>query len=543
MLIGNELRDFIIKATAEAVTVNSSLDNWAKSIGVHLWKNQLEILDTILNPAIKNIAITAARGAGKTFIISIACIKLCIENRGYRVLLFGPKAELASRILADGIRPLCLNNPILSAEVDWDVCTKKEFRFKNGSWVRCLGASETTQVEGYHADMIVTDESHQISTQFYNLRVSPMNSDSKNPKNIKIGITMYDNHFRQSCKSPKWKWLNYPWYKCENIYNPNDLININGVDYPHDIVDRMPLSMKLKRWPNNPEVQFESSIGMSEEDFKTQYEMQWVDSISGLLTGEDQAKLEGDHDYLYCGLPDETYYFGLDCAGGSLIREGVDRDYTELVIGRITENHQKQVVALYQWQGDLTVQVEEIMHIITNVFPCAFGCADYSTMGTAIVDQFLSKHIPIAGIAYKKTDPISGKNYKNSLFDQFLYELRHDRFKYPSLKSMLSEDDQMTTKEAQLLNKHLIEWGAVERRRKAVGINDDISAPKGGGYHDDCVNATALFVWACDKCDEDKKRVGFFKKDFKFVMPKFGSTTTQARNNLGKPSGSMWGQR
>ena len=466
--------------------------------------------------------------------MSIACIKLCIENRGYRVLLFGPKAELASRILADGIRPLCLNNPILSAEVDWDVCTKKEFRFKNGSWVRCLGASETTQVEGYHADMIVTDESHQISTQFYNLRVSPMNSDSKNPKNIKIGITMYDNHFRQSCKSPKWKWLNYPWYKCENIYNPNDLININGVDYPHDIVDRMPLSMKLKRWPNNPEVQFESSIGMSEEDFKTQYEMEWVDSISGLLTGEDQAKLEGEHDYLYCGL---------DCAGGSLIREGVDRDYTELVIGRITENHQKQVVALYQWQGDLTVQVEEIMHIITNVFPCAFGCADYSTMGTAIVDQFLSKHIPIAGIAYKKTDPISGKNYKNSLFDQFLYELRHDRFKYPSLKSMLSEDDQMTTKEAQLLNKHLIEWGAVERRRKAVGINDDISAPKGGGYHDDCVNATALFVWACDKCDEDKKRVGFFKKDFKFVMPKFGSTTTQARNNLGKPSGSMWGQR
>ena len=543
MLIGNDLRDFIIKATAEAVTVNSSLDNWAKSIGVHLWKNQLEILDTILNPAIKNIAITAARGAGKTFIISIACIKLCIENRGYRVLLFGPKAELASRILADGIRPLCLNNPILSAEVDWDVCTKKEFRFKNGSWVRCLGASETTQVEGYHADMIVTDESHQISTQFYNLRVSPMNSDSKNPKNIKIGITMYDNHFRQSCKSPKWKWLNYPWYKCENIYNPNDLININGVDYPHDIVDRMPLSMKLKRWPNNPEVQFESSIGMSEEDFKTQYEMEWVDSISGLLTGEDQAKLEGEHDYLYCGLPDETYYFGLDCAGGSLIREGVDRDYTELVIGRITENHQKQVVALYQWQGDLTVQVEEIMHIITNVFPCAFGCADYSTMGTPIVDQILSKHIPIAGIAYKKTDPISGKNYKNSLFDQFLYELRHDRFKYPSLKSMLSEDDQMTTKEAQLLNKHLIEWGAVERRRKAVGINDDISAPKGGGYHDDCVNATALFVWACDKCDEDKKRVGFFKKDFKFVMPKFGSTTTQARNNLGKPSGSMWGQR
>lgn len=540
MIEGQELKDYIIKVTDEAVITNSSLQNWAESIGVHLWDNQLEILDTILNPSIRNICVTAARGAGKTFIISIAVIKQCIENKNYRVLLFGPKAELAARILADGVRPLCMNNAILSAEVDWDVCKQKEFRFKNGSWIRCLGANDNTQIEGYHCDMIVLDESHQISTQFYNLRISPMNSDSKNPKNIKIGITLYDNHFRQSAKSPKWTWLNYPWYKCQNIYNPNDLIEINGVKYPNDIVEKMPLSMKMKRWPNNPEVHYESSVGMSEEDFKTQYEMEWVDSISGLLTGEDQDKLEGFHDYLYRGLPDEEYYFGLDCAGGSLVKEGNDRDFTELVIGRITPEHQKQIVALYQWQGDLTVQAEEIMHIITDVFPCQFGCADYSTMGTAIVDQFLSKKIPIAGIAYKKTDPVSGKNYKNSIFDQFVYELRHDRVKYPSLKSLLDEDGKITTNEAQLLNKHLIEWGAVERRKKAVGINDDISAPKGGGYHDDCVNAAALFVWACDKCDEDKKRVGLFTRNFKFVMPKFGSTTAQARSSLGKPISSGW---
>lgn len=395
-------------------------------------------------------------------------------------------------------------------------------------------------VKSKNCDCLVTDETHQISTQFYNLRISPMNSDSKNPKNIKIGITLYDNHFRQSAKSPKWKWLNYPWYKCQNIYNPNDLIEINGVKYPNNIIEIMPLSMKMKRFPNNPEVHYESSIGMSEEDFKTQYEMEWVDSISGLLTGEDQDKLEGFHDYLYAGLPDEKYYFGLDCAGGSLVKEGNDRDFTELVIGRITPEHQKQIVALYQWQGDLTVQAEEIMHIITDVFPCEFGCADYSTMGTAIVDQFLSKKIPIAGIAYKKTDPVSGKNYKNSIFDQFVYELRHDRVKYPALKSLLDEDGKITTNEAQLLNKHLIEWGAVERRRKAVGINDDISAPKGGGYHDDCVNAAALFVWACDKCDEDKKRVGLYSKNFKFVMPKFGSTVAQARSSIGKPISSGW---
>lgn len=393
-----------------------------------------------------------------------------------------------------------------------------------------------------NSDAIICDESHQISTSVYRNRVSPMNADSDKQKNIKIGITLYDNHFRDSAKSPKWKTLIYPWYKCQNLYNKNDLIKIGDEEYPAMIIDTMPLSMKLKRWPNNPEVHFESSNGMSEEEFKTQYEMEWVDTVSGLLTGEDQEKLEGDHDYLYCGLPGEKYYFGLDCAGGALIQEGNDRDYTQLVIGRITENHQKQVVSLYQWQGDLTVQADEILHIITDVFPCVFGCADYSTMGTAIVDLFLTKNIPMTGISYKKTEPVSGKNYKNSIFDQFVYELRHDRFKYPSLKNMLSEDGTMATKEAKLLNKHLIEWGAVERRRKAVGINDEISAPKGGGYHDDCVNATAMFVWACDKCEDEKRMCGLYSNNIKFVMPKFGSTTAQNRQ-AGRAPISMIGRR
>ena len=197
MLTGKELKDFMQRETLKAVEVNSSLQNWAASIGVKLYDYQLEILNTILNPNIRNICITAARGAGKTYIISVAVIKQCIENRNYRVLLFGPKADLSMRILEDGVKPLCLNNPSLYEEVDWEACNKKSFRFKNGSWIRCLGASDSTQVEGFHAECIVCDESHNISTQFYNLRISPMNSDSRAPKNIKIGITLYDNHFRQ----------------------------------------------------------------------------------------------------------------------------------------------------------------------------------------------------------------------------------------------------------------------------------------------------------------------------------------------------------
>ena len=119
MLTGKELKDFMQRETLKAVEVNSSLQNWAASIGVKLYDYQLEILNTILNPNIRNICITAARGAGKTYIISVAVIKQCIENRNYRVLLFGPKADLSMRILQDGVKPLCLNNPSLYEEVDW----------------------------------------------------------------------------------------------------------------------------------------------------------------------------------------------------------------------------------------------------------------------------------------------------------------------------------------------------------------------------------------------------------------------------------------
>lgn len=389
-----------------------------------------------------------------------------------------------------------------------------------------------------NCDMIVLDEAHQISNLVYKNRVSPMNQDSDKQKNIKIGITLYDNHLKEAAtKQQGWKVLCYPWYKCPYLYKKNDLITVNGIDYPKGIVDQMPLSMKMKRWPDNPEMHYESTNGMLEEEFKTQYEMEWVDTISGLLTSEDQEKLQGDHDYLYGALPGETYYFGLDFAGGSQIQTGPDRDSTQLVIGRLTPDHKKEVVALYSWQGDTTVQAEEIIHIITKIFPCTFGCADYSTMGVSIVDQFLKAGVPMVGISYKKTEPLSGKNYKNSMFDQFVYELRHDRFKYPSLDSLL-ENHLMTTKEAKLLNEHLIQWCSIQRIRKATGINDDISAPKESKAHDDAPNAAALFVWACDKCDAEKEELGVYKKNFKMPKPLFGPTTTQNRQAMSAPSSS-----
>lgn len=522
MLTGKELRDYMQKETLQAVEVNSSIDSWAKSVGINLYPNQLEIMEAILNPSIRNLCILASRAGGKTFVVSVGICKNSVENKNYRTLLTAPKADQSMRIIADGVLPLCQNNPTLYNEVDWERTSKKEFRFKNGSWIRAIGGSESTNLEGYHCDMIVTDEAHAVSSLVYTRRIAPMNQDSSQQKNIKIGITLYANHFRESAHNPKWKVLTYPWEKCQNLFKSNDLTEIDGKKYPTGILEQMPRSLKIKRWPNHPELHTESSTGMSEEDFLTQYEMQWVDTISGMLTADDQAKLFGEHEYLYRALPGETYYFGLDFAGGSLINKGQDRDSTQLVIGRKRPDNVKEIVACYTWQGDTEEQSNQIINIITKVFPCAFGCADYSSMGISIVDQFINANIPIAGISFKSKEPITGKNYKNAMFDQILFEIRQDRFKYPNVNNMVSNDG-TPSEEAKLINEHFFQWCALERR-KMVGINDEISAPKNSTVHDDAPMACALLCWAMDKADDEKRELGLFRNSVNIAKPVFGAS-------------------
>lgn len=532
---GEKFRNFIVDTTLEAVEINSSLKNWAAHYGINLVPNQVEILENIVSPKVQRLAILAARQSGKTFSVGLGVIKLCIENPGYKVICAAPKSDQATRVLNECIYPLCKTSEELRNEVDWENgTTQKQITFKNGSVVKCISCNESTQQEGFTGNLVLVDEAHQVSDFVFKTRIDPMNTGSDDPKTIKIGITLKDNHFKESAtKAPGWKVLCYPWYKCQRLYKKNNLINIGGTDYPRQVVDRMPLSMKLKRWPQYPDVHYESTNGMTEEEFKTQYEMEWVETLGGFLTGDEQAKLfSGEHDYQLTPMAEEKYFFGLDFAGGSLIEVGPEHDSTQLVIGRKNPDSTKEIVALYEWQGDTTVQTEEIINIVTNVFPCEFGVADYSTMGIAVVDAILAANIPMAGISFKKTEQVSGKNYKNAIFDQILYEIRHGRVKYPSLKKVLNPlNGEISSPQANLLNKHIIEWGALEREKTATGINDLIHAPEGSRTHDDCPNAAALFVWACDKCDAEKVAMGFYTKNFKIARPSFGGTMTQSRQS------------
>lgn len=501
--------------------VNSSVTAWAKSMGVHLYSNQIEIINTICDDRHRNINVLAARSAGKTYAVALGTVKMCIDTPDYEVIFFAPKAAQSTRII-EQITTICNKcKDTLYKEIDWFHSNKAFLKFYNGSCMRALGAQDGTQIEGYHCNMAVLDESHQISNEFFNKRISPMLKAAANPKLIKIGITLFRNHFYDSCHNPAWTTLTYPWDQCENLYNAGTT-TIDGVDYPTTIINDMPLSYKETRFPNHPELHFPSENNISEEDFDTQYEMKWVDSISKFLTDRDLEMMFGEHDYLDHGRDGEEYYFGLDLAGGLLINQGVKRDYSSLVIIRKQPDGMKEVVRCEEWQGDIVDQMDEIVaaiHPKEGRFKCIFGTADYGSLGPAVVDILSRSGIPIAGIRYRASEPTTGMPYKMAIFDNLFTELRSGYFKYPKKHTVLSN---------YLLKKHMEEWSALERKVNTNG-NVHIAAPENTDEHDDACNACVLAVWAADKMKEELRRITRRGMLEHLASPNISGRTTMAR--------------
>ena len=482
------LDKFIFDIALSSLDISFDVSKWAKNIGIDLYSNQLEIVESICRPDIDNIAVIGSRSMGKTFSVAVASIKQCLSVPGYGVIIFAPKLQQAQKLLHQ-INLICKRSKRLRDEVDWDATSQKRLTFKNGSLVEALSANEHTENEGWHGDLGIIDEAHRVSDDVFKKRIIPMFAGSRNPKLVKIGITMYNNHFKDSFDNPAWLNLVYPWNKCPYLYR-GKLVEIDGVEYPKLIIDYMPLSMKIKRFPDHPEVHYPSTTKMLEEDFNTQFEMVWCDDINLFLNEAEFDKIVGNHDILDKGDRNEEYYFGLDFAGGAEIAEDDEHDYTSLTILRKTDKGVKELVAVYEWQGDLSDQKDEIIAIVhpkTGLFPCKQGAADYGNMGAPIVDIMNKCGVRTKGILYKTAVAGTGKNFKNAMFDQLLFELRSDKLKYP-------KEEQM--EKHKLFTKHFTEWHSLERRKNNT-LNSVIES-NDADVHDDTCNSVALAIWAAE---------------------------------------------
>ena len=104
-----------------------------------------------------------------------------------------------------------------------------------------------------------------------------------------------------------------------------------------------------------------------------------------------------------------------------------------------------------------------------------------------MLEHFKRVDIAADGVIFNAKEKSSGLNFKNAMYNQFLYELRADRVKYPA---------EVEVEKDIVFNKHYTQWCMLERIRK-LGINDAIRAPEGD--HDDGPDSDIMAIYAADK--------------------------------------------
>lgn len=455
-----------------------------EELGITLYENQEEIVTAILDNSINRILIAQARAAGKTFGVEIGLLYLCVDNPNLRVGVAGPKLDQATRLLKElqGV----LKGSRYRDAVDWNNTSAAKIHFTNGSYIIGISGSPTAEVEGHHFDVLVVDEAHRVSSFSFENKLLPMLGGSDLQKVIKLGVTMFKGHFWRSARpgSPYLKLIR-DWTRCPYLLRGGSVV-ANGIEYSRFVLDQMPLAMKQKMFPDRPDLHYEGEL--TQIDFMTQYMMEWAENLNTFFTDKDQEMILGEHDIEDTAKHHGAeYYFGLDTQKGTLLEESTELDFTSLSIWKKLSTGIKQKVACFEWQQDPLNQRDEIIEIITRVFPCTFGLVDYSNNGVMMLSEFKEAGIMADGVIFNAKEKNTGLNYKNAMYNHFLMELRHGRAKYPS-KEVIESDV--------LLTKHYNEWTMLERITK-LGINDAIRAPS--GEHDDGPDSDVLAVFASDK--------------------------------------------
>jgi len=474
----------IYKNVVNIIDTSFDIGIWSKRIlGIDLWDNQIDIVENVVNNQVRYLQILEARGGGKTYGVCVGLLKLCGENADFKVGVTAPSSKQASRLLKE-VTALAKKAKGYN-EIDWESSTVQHLVFKNGAEITSFSGNEVSLSEGFHFHLLIVDEAHLLSDNSFKEKLLPMVGSFAISRIIKIGVPKYRNHFFESYKSDLYKKLIRKWTECPILLQSGSLF-IDGKEYSKLIIERMPLNIKRKMFPSHPELHIQGE--MSDLDFLTQYEMEWHDDINLELNEQEKKLMIGIHSVLPAGLPGEMYFGGLDFAGGALIT-GEDTDSTALSIWRFNPQGIREKVASFFWQGDINIQSQEILQIIhpqTGLFPCSAILADYG-WGGALVDIWASNNIPITGILYKSTEPVSGKNYKNALFNFYKIELNNNKIKYPAIEQINKD---LAMKES------WNQWETVERQR-TKNLNDIIEAHT--GYHDDAPNSDVLAVWCMSK--------------------------------------------
>lgn len=509
--------------------------------GFEVFSHQKEALDVLTDPAGEDITINAARQTMKTMCFAWAQglnaqHNLCPALDNITKVISLANKESQSLLVGSRLRTLLeLNYDKTQFFWDREGSTKLHLVFKKESGVNTkltgtvdyLTANPKAFQEGYTASVIFIDEAGRLDEKVFSEVILPYGG-ATNARIIIAGVSRGKGAFYDACNSKDYYHIHLPWDKASETYRraaPVDLVDpitdkviLETGYYPLDI---MPISLKKVYFPQNPWCHilpttrqkeewvylWELSDGkISEEDFRSQYNLEWLAAVMAILQLEHQRLLfeTGNFEPLPEGIG-EQYFFGFDLGGAqNAYATGTnDKDTAALSIWRKREGVKEKVFCdeLYSCQIDEAINwLLHYVHPQYGIYPCVRGGVDITgSIGAYASEKLIHSRLPVCPIMYNRMEETTKKNFKNAMFDYFKMELSAGRVRYP--KEYFTDGlDPVTLKpQNPVWYKCRQQWEVVERKETG-GINAVISAPS--GEHDDHPNADVLAVFVMDRGDQ-----------------------------------------
>lgn len=166
----------------------------------------------------------AARGIGKTYLVSLfACVR-CILYPGTKIVAFSATFKQGKEIVMKITDDFMVHSPFLCNEIKRASTGLNDCGvwFKNGSWIQVRVAGETSR--GARSNVIIGDESRMIPRKIYDTVMRPMNSSPRQPGYL--NNPKYE-HLKEMNKEFM---MSSAWYKASEMFETVKAYTANSLD-------------------------------------------------------------------------------------------------------------------------------------------------------------------------------------------------------------------------------------------------------------------------------------------------------------------------
>lgn len=224
-----------------------------------------------------NTVYIAARGQGKSFLISLYCCVRCILYPGTKICIAAGRRSQSINILEYIQNQFMVNSPGLKREIDVITTTPNNPKciFKNGSFIKVVTAGDTAR--GNRANIVICDEFRMIPEETVNTVLRKFISDERHPPYV-------DNpkyaHLRERNKQI---YLTSAWFKDHWAYEKVKDFYAKMLQGRSYFVCGLPYQLSIKEGLYSAEQALEemSETTFNESQWAREMECRWTGDIEG----------------------------------------------------------------------------------------------------------------------------------------------------------------------------------------------------------------------------------------------------------------------